>query len=167
MNIGSLHGEDSIHILNRIIVQSPLNNEIKFDVNGCINDLCDSVVSAVDSLNIGLLLNSNGINSTTPTISNGTKEKKSYTPYKDNSYRHILLAYGLMKHCFDTNNIVEKILDNRPQAHVPLLAGFFSTYVPNEHRPLSKITFLPPIDQNPSSLTTSQLCLKSAKASLN
>ncbi len=52
MNIETLHGENSIHILNQIIVQSPANDEIKF---GCINDLCDSVVSALDALKLSSL----------------------------------------------------------------------------------------------------------------
>jgi hypothetical protein len=177
MNIGTLHGENSIHILNRIIIQTPVNNELKFDVRECLNDLCASVASALDDPNFNLLLNSNTTNSTTITTSSTTNsttitsssttnKNQPYVPYKDNSYRDILLAYGLMKHVYDTNNILAKVIDNQAQTNLPLLAGFFATYIQNVHGPLSKITFLPPINQNPSSLTTSQLCLQSTKTSL-
>jgi hypothetical protein len=166
MNIGTLHGENSIHILNRIIIQTLVNDELKFDVRECLNDLCASIASTLDDPNVNLLLNSNTTNSTTITTSSTTNKNQPYVPYQDNSYRHILLAYGLMKHVYDTNNIFEKIVDNQVQTNIPLLAGFFATYIQNVHRPLSKITFLPPINQNPSSLTTSQLCLQSTKTSL-
>ena len=90
----------------------------------------------------------------------------SFGFYKNNSYRDVLCAYGLMKFCFDTNNFLEKLIDDNHKVFLPLLSGFFATYLPNLRRPLSKITFLPPINQDPSSLTTSQICLQSAKASL-
>jgi len=168
MNIGTLRGENSIHILNRIIIQTSVNDEFKFNVNECVNDLCALVVSSVDrdESSFDLLSNSYTTHSTTATATSSPKKYKPYLPYKDDSYREILLAYGLMKHVYDTNHILEKIIDNQKQINLPLLSGFFATYLPNTHRPISKITFLPPINENPCSLTTSQLCLESAKVSL-
>jgi hypothetical protein len=166
MNVGTLHGENSIHMLNRIIIQTPINNELQFDVHKCLNGLCDSVVSALDDPNFNLLLTSNITNSTTTTTSSTTNNNQLYVPYEDQSYRDMLLAYALMKHAYDTNGILEKVVDSQAQINLPLLAGFFATYAQNMHRSLSKITFLPPINQNPSSLTTSQLCLQATKSSL-
>ena len=71
-----------------------------------------------------------------------------------------------MKLFFNTNNFFEKLIDDKNKVFLPLLSGFFATYLPNLRRPLSKITFLPPINQDPTSLTTSQICLRSAKTSL-
>ncbi|CAF1212257.1 unnamed protein product [Rotaria sordida] len=166
MNIGTLRGENSIRMLNRIIIQTPANDELKSDVNECLNDLCASVVSAVDESDHDLLLNSNTTNSRTFTTSSTTNENEPYISYKDNSYRDLLLAYTLMKYVYAANNIFQKFIDNQMQINLPLLSGFFATYLPHVHRPLSKITFLSPTNQDPSSLTTSQLCLQSTKASL-
>ncbi|CAF4162533.1 unnamed protein product [Rotaria magnacalcarata] len=167
MNIGTLRGENSIHMLNRIIIQTPENDELKFDVSQCVNDLCVSIVSALDDPLPDWPSTLNRTNSTTCTASTTTNKNDLYTiSYKDESYRHALIAYGLMRYSFDTDQHLKKIIDNPIQINVILLAGFASMYLPDVHRPLSKITFLPPINEDPNSLTASQLCFQSAKTSL-
>jgi hypothetical protein len=165
MNLGTLHGENSIHILNRIIIQTPLNDELKVDVNDCLNDLCALIESTVDGLNCDSSLNTNVANPQTTTAPT-TKKSESYVLFEDNSYRDVLIAYALMKYVYDTNGIFEKFIINKTQINLPLLSGFCATYLSHLPRPLSKITFLPPINQDPSSLTTSEVCLQSAKTSL-
>ncbi len=166
MNIGTLRGENSIHILNRIIIQTPVNDELNLDLRECLNDLCASVVAALEDSNLVLLVNSNTTNSTITPTSNTPSSPSFYVHFENNSYRDMLSAYALMKRVFDTNNIFEKFIDNQIEINVPLLSGFFSIYLPNVHRPLSKITFLPPINENPSYLSTSESCLRLTKASL-
>ncbi|CAF1101289.1 unnamed protein product [Rotaria magnacalcarata] len=167
MNIGTLRGENSIHMLNRIIIQTPENDELKFDVSQCVNDLCVSIVSALDDPLPDWPSTLNRTNSTTCTASTTTNKNDLYTiSYKDESYRHALIAYGLMRYSFDTDQHLKKIIDNPIQINVILLAGFASMYLPDVHRPLSKITFLPPINEDPNSLTASQLCFQSVKTSL-
>jgi len=166
MNIGTLHGENSIHILNRIIIQTPLNDELKVDVNECLNDLCALIESALDEWSCDLALNSNIRNPQTTTAPTTINKNEPCILFEDNSYRNVLIAYAVMKYAYDTNNIFEKFINNTIQINLPLLSGFCATYLPHLHRPLSKITFLPPINQDPSSLATSQVCLQSAKTSL-
>jgi hypothetical protein len=164
LNIGTLHGENSIHILNRIIVQTPLNDESESKVKECLNDLCASVVSCIDSSVFDPAVDSTTSNSTVPASTNTTVISKPYSPFTNDSYRDALLAYSMMKHAYDTNNIFEGIVGKRVHVNLPLLSGFFATYLPHTQRPLSTITFLPPIIEDLSSLATSQLCLQSAKA---
>jgi hypothetical protein len=166
MNVGTLHGENSIHILNRIIVQTPLNDELQFDINDCLNHICSTVESIIDKSNFDLRLNGNITNSVPNTPSFITDKNEPDVRFEDNSYREILFVYTLMKNIFDTNNTFRKIIDSKIQRNIPLLSGFFATYIPHVYRPLSKITFLPPLNQDPSSLATSQLCLQSTSASL-
>lgn len=165
LNIGILHGENSIHILNRIIVQTPLNDELKSEVNDCVKDLCASAVFYIGASVLPPPTDSDTPNSTMLTTTNVATNSKPYSPFTDHSYRHERLAYGLMKFVYDGNNIFEKIVDKQVQVNLPLLFGFFATYLPYVQRPISRITFIPPINQDPNSLSTSQLCLQSTKAS--
>ena len=84
MNIGTLHDENSIHILNRIIIQTPMNDELKFDVKECLNDLCCSVVHAVDASDLNVLLRSNGMASMSSVTSSTINKTEPYTFYKNN-----------------------------------------------------------------------------------
>ena len=165
MNIGTLRGENSIHILNRIIIQAPENDKLKSDVNECLNDLCESVVSVIDE-NFGLPSKLTGKISNISNTLITTNRNEPNVSNKDESYRDASIAYGLMKYYFDKDSNIRETDDKTREIKLPLLSGFFATYLPNAQRHLSKITFLPPIKQDTSSLTTSQLCLKSAKMSL-
>jgi hypothetical protein len=165
LNIGSLHGENSIHMLNRIIIQTSNNEELISDVNECLKNLCNDVVSVIDNVHHALTTLLDNIQDTT-TSTDKSNRIMNYEPYKDNPYDQILLAYSLVKHAFYQNNIFTKLINHQIHMHLQLLAGFVASFLKNTNRPLSKITFLPPINQDPSSLSTSELCIKSAKEAL-
>lgn len=46
---------------------------------------------------------------------------------------------------------------------LPLLSGFFATYLPSNKRPLHTVNFLTPINDDPSAESTSEACLKATK----
>ena len=46
---------------------------------------------------------------------------------------------------------------------VPLLSGFFATYLPSQQRPLHTVAFLTPINDDPSAESTAEACLRSTK----
>ncbi|CAF3913624.1 unnamed protein product [Rotaria sp. Silwood1] len=164
LNIGTLHGENSIHILNRIIIQTPNPEELLCDVNQCLVDLCSRVAAAIENTDHDAT-HSDHVQDTTRSTAQ-IINKMEYKPYKDNSYDAILLSYSLMKYAFDQSNDLTKIIDSHMQINLPLLSGFLASFIENMQRPLSKITFLPPINQDPSSLSASKLCMASIKTAL-
>ncbi|CAF0968968.1 unnamed protein product [Didymodactylos carnosus] len=127
MNIGSFHGENSIHILNRIIIQTPANDEVSFNVNQCVTDLCQRIVAerSVNSIFDPTILPVIPSDLTTTTA---------------------------------TSTATSTL-------NLPLLSGFCTVYLPHIDRPLAKITFMPPINEDPNALSTSQSCLQAIKAS--
>ena len=80
----------------------------------------------------------------------------SYSPFIDKSFRNILLGYALAK--LSVNVSVDRSL--------PLLSGFFATYLPSNQRPLHTVSFLTPINDDPSSESTAEACLLSTKEML-
>ena len=161
MNSGTLRGKNSIHVLNCIIIQASENVELKSDVNECLNDLCELIVSGIDA-NFGLPSKLTGKFLNTSNTSITTNRNEPNISHKDESYHDILVAYGLMN---DKDSTIRETNDKTREISLSLLSSSFATYLSNIYRPLSKIMFLPSINQNPSSLATSKLCLKLAKVS--
>ena len=56
LNIGTLHGENSIHILNRIIIQTPNREQIITDVTQCLDDLCNLAAADVQDIHLNNIL---------------------------------------------------------------------------------------------------------------
>ena len=159
-----MHGENSIHILNRIIVQTPNYEELVSDVNQCLTHLCCQVAAAVENVPLNTALCDHVQNATTST--DKLNAVTNYKPFKDNSYKQILLAYSLMKYVFDQNNGLTKTINSQIKINLPLLSGFLASFLEIVNRPLSKITFLPPLNQDPSSFSTSKICIESMKKAL-
>lgn len=167
MNLGTLHGENSIHILNRILIQSAVDEEQRFQVNQCLQNICAEVAVEFDQLNASSIMNiieSNSSSNLTG-LSRTTTTERSIL-YSDKSFYPILLGYGIMKQACVNNHRFENFVNFTIKMNIPLLSGFCASFLPNEPRPLSTITYLPPLNKNPSSLETSQDCLKSTKESL-
>lgn len=167
MNVGTLHGENSIHILNRILIQSSVDDELRFQVNECLQNICSKVAMEFDRPNADLMINigeSNSSSDLIPSLPTTMAEKSIF--YTDQSFDPILLGYGIMKRVCDDNRRFENFIHLPIRRNLPLLSGFFASFLPNERRPLSTITYLSPLNQNPSSFETSQDCLKATKESL-
>ncbi|CAF1392249.1 unnamed protein product, partial [Didymodactylos carnosus] len=158
-NKESLHGENSIHIANRIMVQTSENNELLSDVGDCINQLCTDV----------LMLNTNNTIISIPTAPPSTatfRYSQSYQPYVDQSYTSVLLAYGITKLAYDNKNNLNKLIDLSEQYCLPLLSGYCARYLQHTKRPIHSVSFCTPINNDPSSLETAEMCLTSTKLSL-
>ena len=164
LNIGALHGENSIHILNRIIIQAPKREQIITDVTQCLDDLCNLVAADVQDIHLNNILIDRIQN--TATGIDKTLGIVTFQPYKDNAYDEILLAYGLMEHAFAGGDVLTKIINSPTKMHIPLLSGFLATFIKTTPGGLSKITFSSPINQDPSALSTSKICIKSMRKDL-
>ena len=80
----------------------------------------------------------------------------SYPLFTHESFKDILFGYGLAK-------LSANIFGDRP---LPLLSGFFATYLPSKQRPLHTVSFLTPINDDPSSESAAKACLSSTKEML-
>ncbi|CAF1137322.1 unnamed protein product [Didymodactylos carnosus] len=161
LNKDSLHGENSIHILNQILVQTSENDELFIDVSKCLNQLCDNIVN-LDSRNS---TTSFLIPSTKTTTSSARKQYAPYEPFVDDSYKTILLAYGVSKLACDHSSNLTTVFSG-PKHVLPLLAGFCATYLQHVQRPLHTVSFCIPINADPTSLPTAELCLRTTKSSI-
>jgi hypothetical protein len=79
-----------------------------------------------------------------------------YSPYVDNSFANALLGYTLAKFSISTSVA-------RWSVRLPLLSGYFATFFPCNSRPLHTVSFLTPINDDPSSESTAEACLLSTK----
>ena len=79
-----------------------------------------------------------------------------YSPYVDTSFSNALLGYALAK----------LSASERRTRSLPMLSGFFATYLHSDERPLHTVTFLTPINEDPSSESTAEACLQSTKTAL-
>jgi hypothetical protein len=79
-----------------------------------------------------------------------------YSPYIDTSFTNALLGYALAK--LSVSLCLAQSL--------PMLSGFFATYLHSDERPLHTVTFLTPINEDPSSESTAEACLQSTKEAL-
>ncbi|CAF4187652.1 unnamed protein product, partial [Didymodactylos carnosus] len=161
LNKDSLHGENSIHILNQILVQTSENDELFIDVSICLNQVCDHVVN-LDSRNS---TTSFLIPSTKTTTSSPRKQYAPYEPFVDDSYKTILLAYGISKLACDHSSNLTTVFSS-PKHLLPLLTGFCATHLQHVQRPLHTVSFCIPINADPSSIPTAELCLRTTKSSI-
>ncbi|CAF1502366.1 unnamed protein product [Adineta steineri] len=151
MNKETIHGENSIHILNRIIVKSPENDEVPFitmDImDNIINEVIDSHPSS-SNLQIQPSLSSNSL--------------FYCKPFMDDSFNSTLLAYCLSKYVTSTNT--DNLTISRQSSHFPLLSGFFATHLTLQSRLPHSIRFCTPIKQSPNDIATVETCLRDTKA---
>jgi hypothetical protein len=83
--------------------------------------------------------------------------------FTDRSLFLPLLAYGLTKYTNDNTRSSSHFLSPLLTVRVPLMSGFFATYLPSEPRPLHSVSFLTPINEDPSSESTAEKCLEDTK----
>jgi hypothetical protein len=88
-----------------------------------------------------------------------------YRPFIDDSFSAKLLGYSLCKY-FGYVNAASPSSKNHVAVRFPILAGFFATHLFTPIRPIHTIHFRSPINENPSSITTAEACLRETKAEL-
>ena len=158
LNIGTFHGDNSIHILNRKIIQTPNYKQIIIDVIQYLEDTCNLVAADVQSIHLNAAFidrMQSAARATDKMIGEAT-----YQPFTDNAYNDILLVYSLMKRAFAQSDVFTKIINNRTTTHIPLLSSLLAIFIKVTPHILSKITFLLPINQDSSTLSTSKLCIE-------
>ncbi len=83
--------------------------------------------------------------------------------FNDNSLALPLLAYGLIKYSNDSTRLSSHFLSSLPPVQLPLMSGFFATYLSSEPRSLHTVSFLTPINEDPSFESTAEKCLEDTK----
>ncbi|CAF3163412.1 unnamed protein product [Rotaria sp. Silwood2] len=151
MNKETLHGENSLHMLNQIIVQTIENDEAYITANEVINDIIDCIST-----------------STPPSlVVEAIKPPKQLFEYKscfDLSLKFSLLGYCLVK-CFDLFDTNGNLVLSKP-IHFPILSGFFATYLNNRSRPIHTVKYCCPIKENPNDVTTIEASLRETKTNI-
>ncbi|CAF0764722.1 unnamed protein product [Didymodactylos carnosus] len=112
LNKETIHGKNSIHIMNQIIIQTAENDEVVCSVRECLDELSNtasdrlelSVISDASMTTSGALINSAMATTTNSLIMNNYL---SYEPFVDESFKLVLVAYGLMKYVFNNNNLTQ------------------------------------------------------------
>jgi hypothetical protein len=79
-----------------------------------------------------------------------------YEPFIDHTITPHLIAYGCIKSYY--NRLGKCIL--------PLYSGFMATHLPHIIRSRHKVTFMPPINQDPNKLETAEVCMNEIKKML-
>ncbi|CAF0950439.1 unnamed protein product, partial [Didymodactylos carnosus] len=174
LNKETVHGENSIHIMNQIIIQNPENIDISLeDTNQQIIVLDDEeeqdqndsgFVDDIQSFSCVTQINPQFRPICTSTPRKAVIDRRSfdqsntykYKAFVDNSLTLKLFAYGLSKHL--CNDVLKS------NTRLPLLAGYFATHLEHDTtKPLHIISFCTPIDLDPSSQQAADTCLKSTK----
>ncbi|CAF1288798.1 unnamed protein product, partial [Didymodactylos carnosus] len=112
LNKESLHGENSIHIMNQIIVQNPVNDEIIANVNDCLSKLVDDAVS--QSVELHGMPNASDAVTLASNYSTTRSKMSGYHPYTDTSFNQILLGYVLSKYAKQNNPIDYQLITIYP-----------------------------------------------------
>ncbi|CAF3938297.1 unnamed protein product [Rotaria sp. Silwood1] len=148
LNPDRLHGNNSIHILNQIIISTPENNELPIVVAECLDDIVHRIIAFVSI-----------IDATPITTCSSFSDKMFINQALDLP----MLAYCLIKFANDTTRVSFNYLSPLIPRLVPILSGFFSTYLNFETRPLHLVSFLTPITDDPSSESAAKKCLEETK----
>ena len=81
---------------------------------------------------------------------------RDYEPFIDHSLEPHLLAYGCIKAYFNRLG----------QFNLPLYSGFMAIHLPNIIRPKHRVTYMPPIIEDPNKLETAETCMRDMKQML-
>ncbi|CAF1624401.1 unnamed protein product, partial [Adineta ricciae] len=156
INPDTLYGNNSIHILNQIIVTTSENDEISIKVRDIVDDLLNETSNSHDPPSFV------STSQSTMTTS-ATDSSFSYKMFTDDSLFLPLLAYGITKYANDSSQSSNRFLLSVSPVRVPLMAGFFATYLGSEQRPLHTVSYLTPINEDPNSELTAEKCLDETK----
>ena len=170
INKETLHDENSLHILNQIIVQTTeyvlvefvvyelflflfyfRNDEIPIISKDLINSIIDQISASASSSPV-----------TTTTMS--STHLLRYEPFVDCSFDASLLAYGISK-CYSMFN-KDSTLATSKSIKFPLLSGFFATHLTPQNRPIHSIKFCAPIKQSPNDIATAEMYLRDTKTTM-
>ncbi|CAF3952846.1 unnamed protein product [Rotaria sp. Silwood1] len=151
MNKETLHGQNSLHMLNQIIVQTSENDEIPIISKDLINSIIDQISTSASSAPV-----------TIATIT--SKDLLKYEPFIDYSFDTSLLAYSLSKYYSMFNE--DGTLTKSKSIQFPLLSGFFATHLTPQNRPIHSIKFCTPIKQSPNDILTTEMCLRETKTTM-
>ncbi|CAF3933472.1 unnamed protein product [Rotaria sp. Silwood2] len=155
INPDRLHGNNSIHIMNQIIVSTPENDEIPIVVTDCLNNILDEIASTYTSTIV-----SSQHSTTAVQINDHIYFCKMFV---NHCLQLPLFAYGLIKFVNDTSRVCLNYFSPLIPASIPMFSGFFATYMNAEKRPIHIVSFMNPINDDPNSQATAKKCMEETK----
>jgi hypothetical protein len=80
----------------------------------------------------------------------------NYEPFIDHSLTPHLNAYGFIKSYYNRLG----------KCNLPLYSGFMAIHLPHISRARHKVTFMPPINEDPNKIETAEACMNDIKTML-
>ncbi|CAF3137029.1 unnamed protein product [Rotaria socialis] len=159
MNKETLRGEGSLHVVNRIILQSDEND-------GKLTNFSSST-SPNNSLSSLLPVTSANTTNASDTRKNHLNIQPSlYQGFTCSNHDISLFCFNLIKCWFGTKHLDSAFSITRPCILIPLTSGFFASYVSSSPRPIHHVAFLPPVHSDPNKISTTYECMESTKQRL-
>ena len=141
-----------------VFVTTPENDEISTIVADLLDEICEKAVKTSNEIvDSDAHVEADAL-AMTPVITSRT--------FVNNSFNVKLLAYSLLKFIFEPDGFSSRVQPKWPVVHVPLLSGFFASFLPFVKRPLHSIKFLVPINDDPSSMHAAEACMKATSAAV-
>ncbi|CAF4815992.1 unnamed protein product [Rotaria sp. Silwood1] len=183
MNKETLRGEGSLHVVNRVILQtsendgklthfsSPMSSntarsssQLSSNNVNVQKNILSSSSSANSALILSTLTNASDISATT--TNHLSKPTSLYKEFQSSNHGVSLFCFDLVKSWFSTNYLNPSLLVPRHCTPIPLISGFFASYLSSSLRPIHHVTFLPPMHDDPNKTSTTYACMESTKQRL-
>ncbi|CAF1443747.1 unnamed protein product, partial [Rotaria sp. Silwood1] len=183
MNKETLRGEGSLHVVNRVILQtsendgklthfsSPMSSntarsssQLSSNNVNVQKNILSSSSSANSALILSTLTNASDISATT--TNHLSKPTSLYKEFQSSNHGVSLFCFDLVKSWFSTNYLNPSLLVPRHCTPIPLISGFFASYLSSSLRPVHHVTFLPPMHDDPNKTSTTYACMESTKQRL-
>jgi hypothetical protein len=141
-----------------VFVTTPENDETCTIVADLVDELCERTTKTLNE-----------------TVDNDAQDEPvtNVTPpmtvprtFTNNSFNIKLSAYSLVKLAFAPDGFFSCPQPGWPVAHVPLLSGFFASFLSFPKRSLHSIKFLVPINDDPSSIHAAEACMKATSVAV-
>ncbi|CAF2862598.1 unnamed protein product [Rotaria sp. Silwood2] len=183
MNKETLRGEGSLHVVNRVILQtsendgklthfpSPMSSntarsssQLSSNNVNVQKNILSSSSSANSALILSTLTSASDISATT--TNHLSKPTSLYKEFLSSNHGVSLFCFDLVKSWFSTNYLNSSVLVPRHCTPIPLISGFFASYLSSYLRPIHHVTFLPPMHDDPNKTSTTYACMESTKQRL-
>ena len=141
-----------------VFVTTPENDEISTIVADLLDEICEKTVKTLNEISDSAVDVEPDTLTITPVLTSRT--------FVNSSFNVKLLAYSLVKFIFEPGDFSSRVQLNRAVVHVPLLSGFFTSFLSFVKRPLHSVKFLVPVDDDPSSMHAAEACMKATSVTV-
>jgi hypothetical protein len=89
-----------------------------------------------------------------------------YKEFESSNHNMSLFCFDLVKSWLSTKYLNSSLLMPQRDMPIPLISGFFASYLSSFIRPIHHVTFLPPVHNDPNKISTTYQCMESTKQRL-